>query len=127
MKASWEKDWVAGGPARAIRWMRYRRPPRRADGTLDPVACVPVCDTMPPSILQRLGPDAPPFLAPSCDLNVHLLGETRREWLLVDARTHHAADGYTSSTIELWDADRRLLARASQAIYLRMDPPELRA
>jgi acyl-CoA thioesterase len=127
MKASWETDWEAGGPARAIRWMRYRRPPRRRDGTHDPVAYVPVCDTMPPSILQRLGPGARPFLAPSCDLNVHLLGETKSEWWLVDARTHHAADGYTSSTIALWDEDGRLLARASQTIYLRMDAPELQA
>jgi len=126
MKASWETDWESGGPARARRWMRYRNPPRRGDGAIDPIAYVPLCDTMPPAVTQKFGPRDTPFLAPSCDLNVHLLGETRREWWLVDAVAHHAGDGYASATIAIWDDERRLLARASQLMYLRMDVPELR-
>ena len=125
-KAPGRDDWQAGGPARALRWMRYREAPRRADGTLDPIAYLPLCDTMPPSIGQRLGPRHPSFFAPSCDLTVHWLGETRREWLIVDARTHHAGDGYASASIELWDEDRRLLARATQLVFLRLDEPVLR-
>ena len=125
MRLPWENDWEAGRPARALRWMRYRRPPRRTDGTLDPIAYVPVCDTMVPSIGQRLGPRSQPFLAPSCDLTVHLLAETRGEWWIGDARTHHVGDDYASATFALWDADRRLLAHASQTMYLRMDVPEL--
>lgn len=120
LHSSWETGWEAGR-ARASRWMRYRVPPLRPDGTLDPLAYVPVCDTMPPSVVQALGPGQPSFFAPSCDLTVQLFQETRSPWLLVDARTHFAGEGYASSTIDLWDVDRRLLARASQLMYLRLD------
>jgi acyl-CoA thioesterase len=39
MNPSWRSDWEAG-PAEAVRWMRYRRAPRLADGTIDPLALV---------------------------------------------------------------------------------------
>jgi hypothetical protein len=48
------------------------------------------------------------------------------DWWITDRRTHYAGDGYTSSTLELWDAERRPLARAHQTMYVRMDVPELR-
>jgi hypothetical protein len=103
----WDMSWKAGR-ARASRWSRYLEQPRRADGTIDPLAFIPLCDTMPPSLGQALGPGYPPFIAPSCDLTVQILGETSSEWLLVDAKTHFAGDGYASLTIDLWDFDRRL-------------------
>lgn len=120
VRSSWETGWEPGR-ARASRWMRYRVPPLREDGVLDPLAYVPVCDTMPPSVVQAVGPGGPTFFAPSCDLTVQIFRETRSEWLLADARTHWAGDGYASSTIDLWDVDRQLLARASQLMYLRLD------
>ena len=119
MHASWEEGWEPGR-AESLRWMRYRVPPRAADGSIDPLAYAPVCDTMPPSIIQALGPGTPAFFAPSCDLDVHFLQPTRDEWLLVQARTHHAGDGYASASIDLWDRDWRLVARATQLMYLRV-------
>jgi len=119
--APWEEGW-APGRAEALRWMRFRVPPRRADGTLDPACYVALCDTMPQALGQRLGPSQPPFLAPSCDLNVHVLATTCEEWLLVQARCHRATDGYASATVHLWDRELQLVAHASQLMYLRIDP-----
>ena len=65
--------------------MRYRRAPRLADGTIDPLALVALSDTMPPAIIQKLGPGTPMFFAPSVDLTAHVLESTREEWILLAA------------------------------------------
>src|SRR5262245_25889565 len=75
LHAPWEPGWE-GGRAEAVRWMRFRRAPRLADGTLDPLALVALSDTMPPAIGQRLGPHGPTFYAPSIDHGVHPLATT---------------------------------------------------
>lgn len=119
MNPPWASDWE-GGRAEAVRWMRYRRAPRLADGSLDPLALVALSDTMPPAIGQRLGPGHPFFYAPSCDLTVHVFESTREEWLLVRSRCRLAADGYASAESEIWDARGRLLVWAAQLMYVRM-------
>ena len=124
MHPSWKTDWTAGR-AEAVRWMRYRRAPRLADGTLDPLALVAISDTMPPAIGQKLGPGFPFFFAPSCDLTVHCFESTREDWLLVRSRCRHAGDGYASAECEIWSRDRRLLVYATQTMYLRFEPPEI--
>ena len=122
---SFEKNWE-GGRAEAIRWIRYRVPPRLPDGRLDPLLLVALADTMPPGIGQYLGPGAPFFHAPSVDLNMHFFADTDQEWLIARAVGHWAGDGYASAEITLWDASRRLLAFATQVMLLRFpDPGEL--
>ena len=123
MHAPWEKDWKAGR-AEAVRWMRFRRAPRTADGSLDPLALVALTDTMPPAIGQRLGPGYPFYFAPSIDLTVHLFGSTRDEWLLVRVRCRHAGEGYASAESEVWSRGGRLLAYATQLMLLRFALPE---
>jgi acyl-CoA thioesterase len=120
----WKTDWTPGR-AEAVRWMRYRRAPRLADGTLDPLALVAISDTMPPAIGQKLGPGHPFFFAPSCDLTAHYFESTREDWLLVRSRCRHAGDGYASAECEIWSRDRRLLVYATQTMYLRFEPPEI--
>jgi acyl-CoA thioesterase len=122
---SFETGWE-GGRAEAIRWVRYRVPPRLPDGRLDPFSLVALADTMPPGIGQYLGPGAPFFHAPSVDLNMHFLADTERDWLIVRSVAHWAGDGYASAENTLWDADRRLLAFATQMMLVRFpDPSEL--
>src|SRR5690606_4094100 len=65
----WTSDWEPG-PARMARWFRYRVPQRGADGRFDPLAIPPIADTMPPALVQKLGPRREPFHAPSLDLTV---------------------------------------------------------
>ncbi|HZO10276.1 MAG TPA: thioesterase family protein [Myxococcota bacterium] len=119
MRAPWETGWE-GGRAEAVRWMRFRRAPRLADGTLDPLALVALSDTMPPSIGQRLGPEWPHFYAPSIDHTVHPLATTRDEWLLVRSRCRHAGEGYASAECEIWSQGRRLLLYATQLMMIRL-------
>ena len=119
MRAPWETGWEAGR-AEAVRWMRFRRAPRLADGALDPLALIALSDTMPPAIGQRLGPGWPPFYAPSIDHTVHLFATTRDEWVLVRSRCRHAGEGYASASCEVWSRDGRLLVQATQLMLIRM-------
>lgn len=125
--ASFEKGWQ-GGRAESIRWIRYRVPPRARDGRIEPLALVPVADTMPPAIGQYLGPGFPFYHAPSVDLTMRFFADTEQEWFLTRSVCHWAGDGYASLETTLWDLDRRLLAHGGQMVLLRYpDPRELGA
>jgi acyl-CoA thioesterase len=113
----WESGWEAG-EARFARWFRYKIP-QMVDGTVDPLALPPIVDTMPPSLRQGLGPDAPPFDAPSLDLTIHFLDRTPSEWLLASSHTRLARAGYASAEIEIWGEDGTLCAYGTQTMILR--------
>lgn len=117
----WDGDWEPG-PARLARWFRYKVPQRRSDGTLDPFALPPIADTMPPALIQKLGPKHEPFHAPSLDLTVHFLEDSDSEWLLVSVHARRARAGYATASAEIWDDRRRLLAFATQTMMLRRVP-----
>jgi len=95
-------------------WYRIEEPPWRADGTLDPLALVMLCDTMPSAVRERTGNAGPRWLPPSADLTVHVLGDARSEWLLARNRARHAGDGYASTELELWDPTCGLVAYGTQ-------------
>jgi hypothetical protein len=113
-----ERGWTPG-PPRYARWLRYREPVVGRDGALDPLALPPIIDLMPPALIQALGPETPPFFAPSLDLSVHVLEETRREWLLVAGYGRWAGAGRASCEVEVWDEDGRLVAYGTQTMILR--------
>ena len=117
----WTRDWEPG-PARMARWFRYRVPQALADGRLDPLALPPVADTMPPALVQKLGPDRKPFHAPSLDLTVHFLDDTTSEWILTDVHASRARGGYATATSHIWDDRGRLIAVATQMMILRRIP-----
>jgi acyl-CoA thioesterase len=120
--APWE-DYVPERSDCAF-WYRFDHPPRRADGTLDPLALVTLCDTMPSSVGERMGPDMPPgWWAPSADLTVHLLGESRSEWVLAHLRAHRAGEGYASGEVAIWDPEAGLAAFATQVMIFTFDEP----
>jgi acyl-CoA thioesterase len=95
-------------------WLRFDEPPLADAGTLDPLAVVALCDTMPGSVGERLGPGRPEWRAPSADLTVHLLGDATTEWVLAHKRAHHAGAGYASLELAMWDQAGALVAFATQ-------------
>lgn len=96
---------------------RIDDPPVLADGSLDPLALLVVCDTMPGAVGQKLGPDSGAWFGPSVDLTVHLLEHTESGWLLAHNRARHAGDGYASVDQAVWTADGRLVAYATQLMF----------
>jgi acyl-CoA thioesterase len=106
------------GPAEAAYWYRLDHPPLRADGRVDPVASLVLCDTMPGAVGQKLGPDSGSWFGPSVDLTVHLFKAPRPGWLLAHNRARHAGDGYASVDMALWDpTDGALVAYATQLMF----------
>jgi acyl-CoA thioesterase len=118
--APWD-DYEPDTSLRAA-WQRFDDPPRGDDGAWDPLAVVALCDTMPGSVSEKLGPSARDrnWLPPSVDLTVHVLDDAHCEWLLGVNRARHAGDGYASVDLEMWDvegASPRLVAYATQLMF----------
>jgi acyl-CoA thioesterase len=108
------------GPAHTQVWMRFRRDPRLADGTIDPVALAVPADTLGWAVFRRMGATVPPFLVLTLELDLQVLAPTRSSWLLQDVRCQHAGGGFAFGTVELWDEDHRLVAMASQRARLKL-------
>jgi acyl-CoA thioesterase len=121
-RAWWGNDVWEPGPARMARWFRYRVPQCLPDGRFDPFAIPPIADTMPPALIQKLGPKREPFHAPSLDLTLHFLEDTTSQWLLTDVRVRRARAGHASAQSEIWDRNGRLVAVAMQMMMLRRAP-----
>ncbi len=117
----WEKGWKPSA-ARLARWYRYHVPQRLADGRLDPFAIPPIADTMPPALIQKLGPEHAAFHAPSLDLTIHFLEDTDAEWLLTNVHARRARAGYATAECEIWDDRGRLIAMATQMMMIRSVP-----
>jgi hypothetical protein len=122
---TWTTDFTAG-PARFARWMRYRVPPRDAEGRLVRVALPPLVDTMPTALARAIGPSAYRFYAPSLDLTTYFVDDTAREWVLVDVTLRRARAGWAIADVELWDDEQRFLGYGAQAMLLQSlagEPP----
>jgi acyl-CoA thioesterase len=115
------KSWQPGN-AHVVRWFRYRHAQRLRDGRFDPLALPPIADTMPPALVQKLGPDREPFHAPSLDLTVHFLEDTTSQWILTAVHAVRARAGYASADVTMWDDGGRLLATGTQMMMLRKIP-----
>jgi acyl-CoA thioesterase len=119
--AWWESDWKPGA-ARLARWYRYHVPQHLSDGRLDPFAIPPIADTMPPALIQKLGPGHAAFHAPSLDLTVHFLEDTTSDWLLTNVYARRARAGFATAECEIWDDRGRLVAMATQMMMIRSVP-----
>ena len=96
---------------------RFDETPRDAQGLIDPLALVTLCDTMPGAIAERMGNDhGYQWYGPSADLTVHIVGEARSEWILMRNHARRAADGYASLDVELWDPGAGLVAYGTQTM-----------
>ena len=120
-------DTYVPATSERIYWYRFDEPPMLADGSLDPLALVTLCDTMPGAVAERMGPEQPAWFPPSVDLTVHLLGTARSDWVLARNRARHAGGGYASTEIELWDASGALVAHGTQMMIFSFPggPPPL--
>jgi acyl-CoA thioesterase len=115
--------WAPGsraGDAHVAFWHRYRVPQRDERGDFARLAIPPIADTMPGALARKLGPESPPFIAPSLDLTIFFLGATKREWLLVESFSERAKGGVAVCSANLWDEDGVLVARAAQSMTLRL-------
>ncbi|HEX2040704.1 MAG TPA: thioesterase family protein [Acidimicrobiales bacterium] len=112
-----DEEWEPTDSER-LQWYRFEEPPLDEEGFWDPLAILTMGDTMPGAVGEKTGPGHPMWLPPSCDLTVHLFGTTRAEWILGRNRARWAGDGYASVDMELWDPDGRLLAYATQVMFL---------
>lgn len=124
--APWD-DWVPT-TSEHVSWYHFDEPPYLPGGTLDPLALVTLCDTMPGAVRERMGPIPRVWLPPSSDLTVHVLAEAESEWLLARNRARFAGDGYASADLELWDPARGLVAYGTQVMLFSFPdgppPPE---
>lgn len=114
----WKPDFSAG-PARFARWIRYKTPQKDASGRWDPLALPPIIDMMPTAVRQKMGPNGPPYYAPSLDLTIHFLDPTDSEWLLISTFVRRARAGYATAEAEVWSEDGKLVAYATQTMFLR--------
>lgn len=117
--APWEECEPATSDAAT--WLRFDDPPRRPDGSLDPLAVLTLADRMPGTVRERTGP-ADPWFAPSADLTVHLLEPARGEWLLAHNRARWADRGWASAESTLWVEDGTLVAYATQMMIFTAPP-----
>lgn len=102
-----------GGPV-VRRWLKLK-----GDEGLDATSrLILIGDTMPPGamrIMQRPGPIS------SMNWAINLLdpvAETRDGWWLAETASDHAASGYSSERLRLWDADGRLVVTGQQAVAI---------
>jgi acyl-CoA thioesterase len=105
-------------------YQRYDETPMLADGTVDPLALVALCDMMPGAVGERMGPPTEhDWYGPSADITVHVVGTARSEWLLARNRARRAADGYASLEVELWDPRTGLVAYGTQTMIFTFFGP----
>jgi acyl-CoA thioesterase len=121
----WDPEqWQPGRPADFSSWTRLLREPRRADGSLDPVAlCVPG-DMMGPAIGTKYGPEGPNFFTLTLDIGLQVFRPWTTSWILQRVRAPWAGDGYGLSLLELWSEDGELVAFATQRARLRFFDPD---
>jgi len=112
----WWEEFEASGSERA-HWYRFEEPPVTDAGTLDPLALVTLCDTMPGAVGERIGTGGPFWMPPSADLTIHLFQDAGPGWLLMHNTARHAGDGYASVDLRLWDPERGLVAYATQMMF----------
>ena len=115
--APWEPHEITSSERSS--WYRFDEAPLLPDGRLDPHGLITLCDTMPGAVGERVGEGRgrAPWMSPSADLTVQILGEWRSEWLLTRNRARRAGDGYASLEMELWDPETGLVAYGTQLMF----------
>lgn len=117
--AVWNRPDVPPGEPRTASWFRFLRSPMRPDGTWEPGALAVPGDILGPAVHAGLGSRIGFFFVISLQISLHVVGDLRTEWVLQHTRAHQAGEGYASGTAELWDADRNLVAVATQLARLQ--------
>ena len=114
----WADDWAPGLPMRYARWSRFAVTPALDDGTIDPLALLPLADLPGPAVWTHYGPEEPFRLLVSLELTFHVLEPVTDEWILADFSARWLGQGYTLTQCDLWSGGR-LVAHSIQSMLLR--------
>ncbi len=114
----WEAAWTPGQAARYGRWYRWHEPPRRPDGTLDPIGLIPLADLPGPALWVRCEPDGAITGGLSLDMSIHFTDDPTEEWVLGDTRARWVGRGHVVAETDLWTGDR-LVAVSTQTMLQR--------
>lgn len=99
-------------------WARLDPAPVNERGEWHDGALITLADTMTGSVREMVGPIDGAIMAPSLDLYVQILGSAVGEWLLLQTRARHAANGYAQLENFLYDDGKRLVGYATQVAML---------
>lgn len=110
----WLQQDTVRGEGRTLAWVRYHLPPRLADGRIDPVTQTLHADILAVAILDGLPPGSDLFNLLTLHMEIEFFGQTEHDWTIQVVRALRVEDGYAYGSVELWDENRVLLARASQ-------------
>lgn len=105
---------AAAGSAEWLRWARLRD----TEGLDRMVELMAIGDALPPAAFKLFDK-----LTPLSSLNwqINLLDpapDTRDGWWLLHATSDHAANGYSSQRMTIWNADGQCVAEAMQAVAI---------
>jgi acyl-CoA thioesterase len=102
------------GGGRLLSWVRYHVPPRLPDGRIDPVTQTLNADNLVLAIMAGLPPNSPLLNLLTFHMEMEFFDQTHHDWTIQVIRALRVGHGYAHGSVELWDEDRKLLARASQ-------------
>jgi acyl-CoA thioesterase len=103
----------------AASWFRFNKSPITPEGIWDPAVLAVPGDILGPAVHAGLGGKAGFFFVISLQIGLKFVRDLRTEWVLQHTRAQSATGGFASGTAELFDADRRLVAVATQTALLR--------
>lgn len=112
-----------------VTWVRWNDMPVDADGRSSLAALIPPLDTMPGAVFERHGGRGGFYLVPSVDFHVQLYDrdidpDGRYDgWMLRRNTSRWAGRGLGSADMEVFSADGRLLAFATQLMHIRKADP----
>lgn len=113
-------DLEAGphGPLGETEWLRWAR--LRDPAGLDPmVEVLAVGDMLPPAAFKLLGKDGVPLGSLAWTINLLTPAPVTGDgWWLLSAKATHAANGGSSQTMMLWNADGAPIAQAMQSVAI---------
>lgn len=110
---------VDPGEPRAASWFRFERSPMLASGRWEPAVLAVPGDILGPAVHAGLGGKVGFFFVISLQIGLKFIADVRTEWVLQHTRAQSANSGFASGTAELFDADRKLVAIATQTALLR--------
>ena len=110
-----QRRWSMGRDVIAVR--RWTRLAER--GGVDPAnALLALGDALPPGSIKAMRRPGP---LSSINWSLNLIdpeGATRDGWYLLETRSEHAAEGYTTERLSMWNTDGRLVMNGMQSVAI---------
>ncbi len=104
-------------------WFRFTGTPARNGGTPWPAPLLAVpADALGCSVVPDVRRDDAPVFALSLQMSLHVLGPAVGNWLALESRGLHVADGIATGLTTLWDAAGGPVAVSTQTALLRAMP-----